>query len=97
MLYAVEFILLDQVCIYELLINPFEINGIFHKATYNKFRMVHSILRGVTGSNFQYTIAFLSLKLNFVTANSADLDKMPHCVAFHLGLCCLPKYSFRGF
>ena len=25
-------------------------------------------------------------------ANSADPDEMPHYVAFHLGLHCLPKY-----
>ena len=39
----------------------------------------------------------LSLKINFVLANGADPDEMPHCVAFHLGLHCLPKYPFRGF
>ena len=30
-------------------------------------------------------------------ANSADPDHMQHYAAFHLGLHCLPKYSFRGF
>ena len=35
--------------------------------------------------------------MDFVLANSADLDEMPPHVAFHLGLHCLPKYSFRGF
>ena len=33
--------------------NPFKTNGIFHKATYNKVRMVHCIYLGVTGYNFQ--------------------------------------------
>ena len=31
-------------------------------------------------------IIFLSLKIDFVYANSADPDEMPHFVAFHLGL-----------
>ena len=34
----------------------------------------------------------ISLKIDFVLANSADPDKMLHYVAFHLGLHCLPKY-----
>ena len=42
-------------------------------------------------------IAFHSLKMNFVLANSADPDEMPHHVAFHLGLHYLSKYPFRGF
>ena len=33
----------------------------------------------------------------FIKVNSADPDEMPHFVAFHLSLHCLPKYSFRGF
>ena len=39
-------------------------------------------------------IVFLSLKIDFVLANSEDLDEMPHLTAFHLGLHCLPKYPF---
>ena len=39
---------------------------------------------------------FLSLKVDFVLANSADPDEMLHYVAFHLGCHCLPKYPFRG-
>ena len=31
----------------------------------------------------------------FFLVNSADPDEMPHYVAFHLGLHCLPKYLFR--
>ena len=42
-------------------------------------------------------IVFLSLKIDFVLANSADPDEMLHYAAFHLGLHCLPKYPFRGF
>ena len=37
---------------------------------------------------------FLSQKIVFFLANSADPDRMPHTVAFHLGLHCLPKYLF---
>ena len=46
-------------------------------------------------SNFFFL--FLSLKMDFVLANSAEPDKMQHYVAFHLGLHCLPKYPVRGF
>ena len=35
---------------------------------------------------------FLSLKMDFIVAYSADPD-----ATFHLGLHCLLKYSFRGF
>ena len=38
----------------------------------------------------------LSLKIVFVLANSVDPDEMPHYATFHLGLHCLPKYSFRS-
>ena len=41
-------------------------------------------------------IAFLSLKIVFVIANSVDSDEMPHYVAFHLGLNWLPKYSCQS-
>ena len=37
------------------------------------------------------------MKIDFVLASSADPDEMPHYVAFHLGLHCLPKHPFRGF
>ena len=39
---------------------------------------------------------FLSLKITFVLANSVDPDEMLHYEAFHQGLHCLPKYSFRS-
>ena len=38
-----------------------------------------------------------SLEIDFVLLNSADPDEMPHYVAFHLGLYCLPKYPVRCF
>ena len=40
---------------------------------------------------------FLSLKIDFVLANSADPDEMLIYETFHLGLHCLLKYLFRGF
>ena len=42
-------------------------------------------------------MVFLSLKIDFVLANNADPDEMPHYAAFHLGLHCSPKYPFWGF
>ena len=32
----------------------------------------------------------------FTFTNSIDPDEMQHYAAFHLGLHCLQKYSFRG-
>ena len=43
----------------------------------------------------QVIIVFLSLKIDFVLANSADPDEMPQFVAFHLGLHCFPKDPFN--
>ena len=65
-------------------------NGISHKATYriklhrNKVRMVYES-QIITSKN----VVFLSLKIDFVSANSADPHEMPHDVAFHLCLQCL--------
>ena len=33
----------------------------------------------------------------FTFTNSVDPDEMQHYAAFHLGLYCLQKFSFRGF
>ena len=52
--------------------------------------MAHCIYRGVIGYNFK-NIVFLSLKINFVLANSVDPDEMTYYAAFHLGLHCLPS------
>ena len=38
-----------------------------------------------------------ALKINFVSANSADPDVILQNVAFRLGLFCLPNYTFRVF
>ena len=42
-------------------------------------------------------IVLFCLKIFFTFTNSADHDEMQHNAAFHLGLHCLQKYSFRGF
>ena len=65
---------------------------------FNTIKLEWSIVY-IEGSQFiiskRYCIC--SLKIDFVLANSADPDEMPHHAAFHLGLRCLPKYPFRGF
>ena len=53
--------------------------------------MVHYIC--FAGYNFKKMFFFLSLKIYFVLANSADPDEM-HYAAFHVGLHCLQKYPF---
>ena len=45
----------------------------------------------------QKNIVFISLKIDFVIANSEEADEMPHNVAFHQGLHCFPECPFRGF
>ena len=45
--------------------------------------------------NLQKNIVFC-LKNLFTFTNSVDPDEMQHNAAFHLGLYCLQKYSFRG-
>ena len=45
---------------------------------------------------FSKNIVFLSLKIDFVLANSEDPNEMLHDAAFHLGCHCLPKYLFRS-
>ena len=47
-------------------------------------------LMGCT-SKFLFNGVFLSLKMVFILANSADPDEMPLYAAFHLGLHCLSK------
>ena len=38
---------------------------------------------------------FFCLKIFFTFTNNVDPDEMQHYAAFHLGLHCLQKYSFR--
>ena len=53
--------------------------------------MVHCTYLGVAGYNLKNNMYF------FTFTNSADPDEMQHNAAFHLGLLCLQKSSFRGF
>ena len=39
---------------------------------------------------------FMSQKIVFILANSADPDEMPPNAAFHLGFECLQKYRMRS-
>ena len=42
-------------------------------------------------------IVSISLKIDFVLANSGGLDEMQHYATSNLGIHCLSKYPFRGF
>ena len=83
------------------IINFFQSNGIFHKATYITMKSGWSIVyiegsQIIISKKFQKKIIFLSLKIVF-WSNSANPDEMPHYVAFHLCFHCLLKYLFRDF
>ena len=43
---------------------------------------------------FNYDV-FTSKEIDLTLTNCADTDEMPHMAAFHLGLHCLQKYTFR--
>ena len=53
----------------------------------------------VSGYNFQKILYSycLNMKIFFTFTNSVDPDEMLYYAAFHLGLYCLTKDSFRGF
>ena len=60
----------------------------------NKHGLVLCTHLGVSGYYFKKTY-FLSEDLLYLY--SVDPDEMQHYAAFHLGLHCLQRYSFRGF
>ena len=64
-----------------------------------KFDKVNSAwsITYIKGSQVSCIIVCLSLKNDFVLANSADPHEMPHHAAFHLVLHYLPKNQCRGF
>ena len=64
---------------------------------YNKLGIVHCRYIGVSGYNSKKNIVFFCLKIFFTFTNSVDPEEMQHYAAFHLGLHCLQKYSFRGY
>ena len=51
---------------------------------------------GYFNGSHKYDV-FLSLKVVFILANSADTDEMQHHAVFYLSLHCLPKNPIRGF
>ena len=57
-----------------------------------KLQIVHCTLYIESSQLFPKYIVFLSLKIEFVLATSADADEMQRYAAFHLGIHCLPTY-----
>ena len=55
------------------------------------------VFYGVTGRTFLNNYVLQPREIVFFLANSEGPDEMPRFVAFHLGLHCLSKFSFRGF
>ena len=47
-------------------------------------------------SQFPNNGVILSLYIAFILSNCVDPDRMPHSVAFHLGLYHLPKYHLHS-
>ena len=74
------------------LFQPFQTNGI-------SMRLHDGPLFILRGQRFLFPkhIAFSSLKMDLVLANSAVSNEMPHNAVFYLGLRSFPKYMFKGF
>ena len=72
-------------------------NGFSLLVSYNKLGIVHCTYLGVSGYSFKKYIVIYCLKIFIRFTKSVDLNEMQHHAAFHLGLHCLQKYSFRGF
>ena len=77
-------------------VHPLQPNGLFHKATYNKVRMVPYSHIELSQVMIKSIVFFLSEDI-FCLSKQCRPDEMPHHAAFHLGLRCLPKYPFSGF
>ena len=58
-----------------------------------KWKVSWCISRGYR-LEFPNKTVFLSMKIVYIYANSADPDEMPNYAGFHLGLHCLTKYLF---
>ena len=78
------------------LLNSFLANLIFHKATHNKVRTILYI-EGSQVIISENNIKLLSLKIDIILANGADLDEMTFYVAFNQRIHVLLKYLFRDF
>ena len=74
--------LINTFTLFILMYYPIQIDEIVWKSPF-------CILRGCRQKFISDVL--MSLKIVFTLANSADSDEMPHFVAFHLGLHCLPK------
>ena len=73
-------------------------NGVFLLVSYNKLGIVHCTYLGVSGYNFKKNILYHFVERSFLDLpKSVDPDERQYYAAFHLGLHCLQKYSFRGF
>ena len=51
----------------------------------------------MSGYDLKEISNLFGLKIFFTFTNSVDPAEMQHYAAFHLGIHCLQKYSFRGF
>ena len=78
-----------------LTINLLYTDGFFLLICHSKFGIVHYTYLGVSDFNFKRLYSLF--KDHFTLTNNVDPDEMQHYAAFHLGLHCLQKYSFRGF
>ena len=75
--------------------NPLRTNEIFPKDTFR--RLVWSTVDIEGSQAIIKKIVFLSQKIDFLSANSADLDEIQHYAVFYMGLHFLLKYPFRDF
>ena len=71
-------------------------NGFFILIDTIHLGIVHYTYLGVSGYTFK-NIVFFCLKILFNFTNSVDTEEMQHSAAFHQGLHCLKKCSFRSF
>ena len=69
------------------IIYPFYADGFSHTDKCNKDGKGNYIFKG----------SQVIMMIVIILANSACPDDMQRFAAFHLGLHCLPKYTFRGF
>ena len=76
-------------------VNPFMTIGMFYKVDNVGQDGPLCIIKGYTC--YKYHNNCISFQFCIILANSADPNEMPHDTAFHFGLNCLPKYSFRAF